>query len=404
MINLQLATKRYLSNYTGLPTACWQGIMLGFLNAISIGVCFFMSLYFIDTLHISVATTGFLISAYGVGMTFGGILGGKLSDLLSPKIVSIVSVLLQSLTFFLLTKLNSPAFLMITLFMSGLAAYGFKTANNTRLFDQCSHQPELRLKTISVLYAFGNLGLGISGILIGLLGSYGLENIFYLSSFLLCMSGCYLLVIKDSAGPDKKVMPGNLNNDLSNTPRNGNKKIVYLILGCVFLIGLIIAQLSTTYPLYVQNKYPEFGLKAVSILFLLDSALIVALQAPISNLIKQYNKILVIGSGALAMGLGMLLLNFSFVFLLAILSCVIWTVGEMLFISTAQVVCYEQGDIKKKGQNLGMFQSVFALSIIIGPILGGNLYQHVSGDAVWYVSGLIGVVCFLGCFLYKEYD
>ncbi|MFZ2314557.1 MAG: MFS transporter [Gammaproteobacteria bacterium] len=403
MTYLQLAAKRYLANYSGLPTACWQGIILGFFNAISIGVCFFMSLYFINTLHISVATAGFLISAYGIGMTLGGILGGRLSDQLSPRIISIGSVLLQSLTFFLLAKLHNPTFLMINLFFSGLAAYGFKTANNTWLFDKCSHQPELRLKTVSVLYAFGNLGLGISGIIIGVFGGYGFENIFYFSSVLLFLSGCYLLTKKDSTHVEKNAAQENVAPSQIES-RKENKKIVYLMLGCLFLIGLIIAQLSTTYPLYVQNKYPELGLKAVSILFLLDSALIVVFQAPISNFIKKHNKILVVGFGALLMGLGMLLLNFSFVFLLAALSCVIWTTGEMLFISTAQVVCYEQGDIKKKGQNLGIFQSVFAASIIIGPTLGGGLYQHVGGDAVWYVSGLIGMICFLGCFVYRRYD
>lgn len=402
MSYFQLVTKRYLANYSGLPSTCWQGIALGFVNAVSIGVCFFLSLYFINTLHISVATTGLIISAYGVGMTLGGIIGGRLSDQLSPRAVSIFSVLLQSLTYFLLARLHNPILLMINLFLSGFAAYSFKTANNTWLFDQCSHQPGLRLKTVSVLYAFGNLGLGISGIIIGIFGEYGFENIFYFSSVLLFLSGCYLLLTKDHAQIKGKAIQENAHLLFQDNPHHENKKIVRLILGCVFLVGLIIAQLSTTYPLYIQNKYPALGLKAVSILFLLDSALIVVFQAPLSNFIKKYNKILVVGFGALLMGIGMLLLNFSFIFLLAVLSCVIWTTGEMLFISMAQVVCYEYGNVKKKGQNLGMFQSVFAASIITGPTLGGTLYQHFSGDAVWYVSGAIGAICFLACYIYSK--
>lgn len=399
MSSIHTITKRYLSNYTGLPATCWQGILLSFLNATSIGVCFFISLYFINTLHISMATTGLLISFYGIGMTLGGILGGKLSDVFPPRLVATVSVLLQSSTYFMLAVLQHPILLMMNLFTSGLAAYAFKTANNTWLFERCGSASDLRLKTVSVLYAFGNLGLGISGIIVGLFAHYGFEYIFYFSGFLLLSSGVYLIATKDI--PATSTHTAHSTTDTA-TIHQENKPLVWMILGCLFLIGLIIAQLSTTYPLYIQSKYPELGLKAVSILFLLDSALIVTCQAPISQLIKSYNKILIVGVGALCMGLGMMLLNGAFTFLLAIISCVIWTTGEMLFLSTAQVVCFEKGNIKKKGQNLGLFQSVYAASTITGPAIGGYLYGQLGGDALWYISGVVGMICFIACYLKRQ--
>ena len=55
-----------------------------------------------------------------------------------------------------------------------------------------------------------------------------------------------------------------------------------------------------------------------------------------------------IGYGAFLMGFGMFMLNFSFVFYLAIIACVIYTMGEMSFFSVAQLVCYQEGGAQKK--------------------------------------------------------
>src|SRR3990167_4813294 len=104
---LSIAVKNYAAHYAGLPKACWEGIILTLINAISVGIYFFLSLYFVDILHMDIATAGILISCYGFGTITGGIIGGKLSDLISPRLISIISLLFQALTYFLLAKLSS---------------------------------------------------------------------------------------------------------------------------------------------------------------------------------------------------------------------------------------------------------------------------------------------------------
>ncbi|WP_404809670.1 MFS transporter [Legionella longbeachae] len=69
----------------------------------------------------------------------------------------------------------------------------------------------------------------------------------------------------------------------------------------------------------------------------------------------------------------------------------------MLFISTAQLLCYELSSNQKKGQSLGLFQTAFAVSNVIGPTLGGIIYQNWGGNLLWYCSMFIGTMCFLLC-------
>ncbi|WP_416338561.1 MFS transporter [Legionella steelei] len=350
--------------------------------------------------QLNVSTAGLLLSCYGLGTVIGGFVGGKLSDKITPYVVSIFSLFVQSVSFFFLMYLHSIPILMLNLLLLGISAYGFKTSNNMNLLNLCANDVDLRYKTISISHVAANLGLGVSGIFIAGVGTYGFPIVFGLSSLILFFSAIYLILQKNVTNPISEQSVEEYHPNETNIAL----KINVLILSCVFLIGLIIAQLSSTYPLYVQESFPKLNVQAVSILFLLDTALIVIFQAPLIVLVSKQNKLLITGVGALFMGLGMLILRFSFIFSLAILSCIVWTIGEMLFISTAQLICYENSNNKKKGQSLGLFQSTFAVSNVVGPWLGGFIYQYWGGNILWYCSTIIGVFCFLLCWHFSRFN
>jgi predicted MFS family arabinose efflux permease len=390
--------RKYAANYQGLPTLCWQGIILMCINALTIGICFFLSIYFVTIRHFTPSMAGLLLSFYGAGTVLGGLIAGKLSDGLPPRLISIFSLLVQSVAFFLLTYLQSAFVLMANMILLGFAAYGFKTSNNVWMLNMCSSDTNLRYRTISISHVAANFGLGLSGVLIASITSYGFQPIFYLSGLLLLCSALYLSFQKNT--DINTSLPTKEQHHFSQS--NSSQIVLLLIISCVFLVGLIIAQLGTTYPLYIQDSFPHLGIKAVSILFILDTSLIVIFQASLTTLVAKQNKLLVTAFGALLMGIGMLVLSCSSVFVLAILSCIIWTTGEMLFISTAQLLCYEQSNNQKKGQSLGLFQTAFAVSNVIGPTLGGIIYQNWGGNLLWYCSMLIGAVCFLLCWYFSR--
>lgn len=388
--------KKYSANYEGLSKTCWQGIVLMGINTFTIGICFFLSLYFVNTQHFTIAMSGLLLSSYGLGTVTGGLITGKCTDKFSPKLIAILSLVAQAIAFFLLTLLKSTVALIPNLFLLGFAAYGFKTSNNVWMLAMCADDANLRYRTISVSHVAANFGLGISGVFIGSMEKYGFQSIFYLSGTLLISSAIYLFFQKN-AGPIHSLPT----NQQANNKHAKAGQIVILILNCVFLVGLIIAQLGSTYPIFIQELFPHTGFKAVSTLFILDTFLIVFFQAPLTTMVSKNNKLLVTGSGAFLMGLGMLVLSFSSVFYLAIISCIIWTTGEMLFISTAQLLCYECSNTNNKGQSLGLFQTTFAVSNVFGPVFGGLVYQHCGGNILWYISMVIGVFCFLLCWYFS---
>ncbi|STX27526.1 multidrug resistance protein, MFS family [Legionella beliardensis] len=386
----------YYSNYRGVPSACWIDIFFNLLNAMSVGVCFFLSLYFVDELHFNMIIVGLLMSSYGIGTVVGGIVSGKSCDRYLPRKLTILSLILQCVAFFSLAWFHTFEWLITILFILGFSNYSFKTANNVSMLSHCYEEKRIRLKAINISHAASNLGLGISGIVVGLMASYGYTSIFYLASSILIFSAIYLIFFhKSFMQSPKDGSQGKFQNGLnSNIPK---KKILALALLATFFVGMIIAQLGSTYPVYVKDAFPDLATKAVSILFILDTIIIVLFQTPLSNYYGHFNTVLIMGLGAFLMGLGMFILTLSSTFALAMISCFIWTTGEMLFIPTVQLLCYENGNKLKKGQSMGMFQSTYAISTVVGPTIGGFMYVKIGSNSMWYLSLIIGVVCLIFC-------
>ena len=63
---------RYLLSYSNFNKGCWQSVLLTLIESMATGICFFLSIYFVSYLQLSIAISGFLISAYGVGTICGG--------------------------------------------------------------------------------------------------------------------------------------------------------------------------------------------------------------------------------------------------------------------------------------------------------------------------------------------
>lgn len=398
--------KAYLESYQGLSQSCWRGILLSFIEAMLMGVFYFLSIYFVGVLHLNVTTAGTIISCYGLGAIAGGFVGGKLSDKLSPAIVSIGSILLQAVGYLLLLKLSQVEWLMMNVFLLGAAGYGFITSNYLWVLSQCHHQEAQKLKAINLLSTASNLGLGLSALLISAIAGEGFKTIFLISSVCLLLLAAYLILkeINESRINKIKYAISAASVAIKESVSGKNQLINILILSCVLFVGLIVSQLSSTYPLYIQASFPLLGIKAVSILFTINSFLVVLFEAPLGNFCSDYNKVLMVGIGGCLIGLGMLMLSFSRIFIWAIFSCIIYTAGEILFFCMAQFICYQKGSERKKGSSLGMYRMIYASSRVIGPVIGSFIYHQMGGNMVWYISGVIGVMCLLFCNAYKKYE
>lgn len=356
------------------------------------GVFYFLSVYFVSELHLSIAQASAIVSFYGIGAIAGGLLGGKLSDKLSPMSVTITSLLIQALAYLLLLYLHNINLLMVDMVLLGVASYSFITSCQLWVLTQCREETQ-KIKALNLLATSSNLGLALSALLVSYFAMYGFKTILMTTGvgFLLLASG--LFNFKNTPVSQAVVAA---------TPKTSQGSHNWLVLASVFLVGMIVSQLGSTYAIYVQQHFPALGIQAVSILFFVNSLLVVILGTPLGNYLADFSKMKMVGVGGFLIGLSMLMLALHASFQFALLACAVYSIGEIIFFCMAQYVCYQSGSDDKKGHNLGLFRMVYAGSRVAGPIAGGVIYQQLGAATLWYGCGLIGVLCLINCIVKDE--
>jgi len=394
---------RYFENYKGLPKECWHRIFLSLLNNIAGGITFFLSFYFVNNLHINIATAGMLISTYGIGRAIGGYITGNLANKIPLVFISIISLLIETTSLFTLIKIDTVLFLSINLLIFGIGTYGFKVSTNLWVLNRCSK--EERLKAINILYTVSNLGIGISAVIVSMFGKLGF-------GYLFCFSGVVMLIalisIIQKAYTDyknEKPYSTTLEESDSKSPSIKNRKsdqlLVFTVLATLSLMGFIIMQWSTTYNVFL-HEVSQLNLIGIGLLYALNPILIVIFQTPLVNAMNKSSHILFTGIGAFGMGFGMWMLNFSHWILFIIAASIIYTIGEMIFFSMSQSVCYQYSKANQKGKVMGLFEMVYALSTTISPTIGGVLYNHFGGDTIWLLCGMIGISCLTVLYIFSK--
>lgn len=405
MITITSMVKNYFLTYKGLARPCWQGIFLNFIESTLAAVYYFLSIYFVDVLQMNISIVGVIISFYGLGTILGGFIGGKMSDKISPQVVIIVSLLSQAITFLALIKIKNPALIAIDLFILGVATYSFITSNYVFVLSHCKNSEADRLKAINILNVVSNLGIGLAAFIIGELATSNFQYVFYLSGLLLLILAILLvfqkkrLIKNENQSNQDKNLVKNVTIEIVTKENNG---IFCLALVCLFFTGMIVSQLSTTYSIYLKETFSESGIQVFSLFFFLNTCLVVFFQNYLVNKFSDHNKLIMIGIGSFLIGFGMLLLNFSFIFLIALFSCIVYSAGEMIFFSMVQLFCYQRGSDDRKGSSLGVYRVIYASSRFVGPTIGGSIYYYLGGNALWYLSGVIGLIFLILCNHYKK--
>lgn len=405
----RLFLKSYLSHYSGITKKSWENIIALLTNSLAGGIIFFTAVYLANTFHFSVDLICYIMSCYGVGTAIGGVVGGALSDRLGSNVVSVLSLLLRAFSFLCLTQIANQHYIMLCMFFLGLSNYSFLTSNKHAALKDYPKGSEKRMRVLAILYAFSNFGIGVSALMMGWISKENNEKSFHLmfitSAGLLLIAACYIIYLefrdkaKSTNETDKNEATASEDIESEDDKKYKNLLARYLGVVCLFLIGVVMAQRTSTYSLYLQKVFPHLGLHWLGLLFMINPFMILFFQTPIINFFHKKDKFVILGIGAFLYGLGSFILSFAHLYIFAVFSTIVLTVGEMLSMSTVNYILFLNAKADKKGYGLGLFQSTYALSTIIGPIGGGMLFKHYGGLVIWYVSGVIGCLCLAMCLL-----
>ena len=272
----------YRQSYQLVSKHGWHVIFVRLAQSLATGLAFYLSIYLVSTLHYSIVSAGIVLSCYGIGTMIGGVVGGKLSDRTAPHKVVIMSLLFESVLFTALPYFTDLHIIMLITALLGISAYMFKTANTIQLINTSSSSDNnSRLTAINILYTASNIGIGTSALLIGLLAHLGFAYLFYAGGILTLLLAIYQIIYLSNTETNKTA------DKRPNAQQSAhqNKKIFLTVLLSLFITGLIIAQLRTTYSIYIHHLFPQFGMHGLGLLLVLNPALIILFQTPLTNAI-----------------------------------------------------------------------------------------------------------------------
>jgi len=280
----------YLDKFRGLSWQVWFGLAAVFTNSLGTASTLFLSLFFMAQLHFSVTEAGIFITAFGVGAIFGSYSSGHLCNRYSSHIISILSLIINAITLFIISFLTDFAALLVVIAIMGASNSAFIPANRVWLMRKCNENQKIRVNSLRFMIV--NLGMGIAIFIGGFLAKYSYTLLFSFNAGAVLLSAVILMVLGQpedklylySETPSKKL--------LSKLGFFEDRGIFYTYITLLF-VSLIFAQLRITYPIYLKSEY-HLNTQLFSYLFLINTIFIVLFQVHIVDYVSRFNQFIIV--------------------------------------------------------------------------------------------------------------
>jgi EmrB/QacA subfamily drug resistance transporter len=175
--------------------------------------------------------------------------------------------------------------------------------------------------------------------------------------------------------------------------------LVVLIFGA-FMVGLDIDVFAPALVPLVKDLHTTYGITAwVTIIYILFSTVIMPLAGKVSDIYGR-KRIFILGVGVFT--LGSLLSSISWDIYSLIAFRALQALGGGIIMPTAFAAIGNIAPSEKMGKMMGALGSMGALTMIIGPIIGGFMVEHFGWRTVFYINIPIGVLAIVLAFAFRE--
>jgi predicted MFS family arabinose efflux permease len=381
----------YIDAFRGLSREMWLLSFATLVNRAGTMVIPFLAIYMTKELNFSLTQVGWVMSFFGLGSLIGSWLGGKLTDYFSFHKIMVITLFLSGVGFIFLFQFKSFASVCLAILILMSVADAFRPAAFTAI-DSYS-KPENRVRSISLLRLFINLGYSIGPAFGGfLMYKYGSKWLFYIDGLTCMFASILILILLKQKDPSKEEKAG-LRLERNNSKSVWKDRPYLLLLLIIFLIDVAFFQMFANLPLYYKDVH-HLNEKTIGWIMALNGIVIFVTEMPIVSWleIKKADHIRIVFWASVMIGMGFLILNTGMWFPILIVSMILLTIGEMLGFPFSNSWSLTRAPKGRVGEYMGLYTVAFALSHIIGPNLGMRISDQYGFEASWYVMGIFGLV------------
>lgn len=359
----------------------------------------FLSIYFNESLGISMTTIGavFLVST-GFG-ALGQMVGGEVADRFGRRNIMIIAMSSRALIFVGISAviyysndfLSIAALIVCSSFVGSL----FEPASNAMVADVVA--PSKRLEAYGLLRIGQNIGWTLGPLLGGLLAIWGYSTLYLLTA--IC-SGTVAVIIFIFVRESSRLDLGRRRLailDLKEMREHAGPFLMFSIFS-IFL-WLVMAQMSSVYSVYSTS---EVGMTVTEIgyLYAINGIIVVVAQLPLARYIVRFRMTTVTAVGALVYAAGYFSVAFASDFWMLAGSMVVITLGEIITSPSSMNLVANLSPENERGRYMGLFGLFTSTGWSLGPFVGGVLYDAFRTEPylLWGGIALFAIFSAIGYF------
>ncbi len=393
--------RNLLGLYFGLERDVYVLFVARLVNAMGSFVFPFLTLLLVKKLGYSPADAGIIILIAAAFNVPGSLIGGKLADLVGRKPVIVAAEALVVVLYLPCAFLGPHLVIVPFILLAELALGAVFPATNALLADRSNRQN--RQASYSLIYLGFNLGFAVGLFIAGILFERHLPWIFVGNAISTLLSMLLVLIfVREPAYRARAAAGTATDNGESDYPieeraESGNTLQVLLrrpyllaFVGAVFVLNFVYAQINFTLPLQLTQLFPSNGPALYGTLMSVTAVYVVVLTPIVIALTKRFRPLVnQIGAGVLyAIGFGTIGFLYSFPLFLA--SAFIWTVGEVLFATNANVFIANHSPRSHRGRLNAILPLVMQAGFALSPPITGRYLAAHELRTIWPIMFLLG--------------
>jgi MFS transporter, DHA1 family, tetracycline resistance protein len=352
------------------------------IDLVGFGVVFPILPLYARRFHVSSATATGLVAAFAAASFVFSPIWGRLSDRFGRKPMLLLSLAGTCVGSLLTGLAGGIALLYVGRVVDGISGASVSVAQAS-VSDVA--QPEQRARLFGLLGAAFGLGF-VAGPAIGALAAlFGPRVPFYVAAVLAGVNALIAARRLPETHPKGSRTPAGPWSRNPLTALAGGLGVGTFI-GVAFGALVAFSAFEATFALFGQGRL-GLGVGSTAAVFTGIGLVIVIVQSGLVHpVVSRLGEVSTLRTGLLIDTVGLLLLAFVQSWLVLIPALLALTVGQGLVQTTMSSTLAGRADPSRRGEVLGAQQSAGGLARVIGPLLGGVLFQQI-GPGAPYIAG-----------------
>ncbi len=364
----------------------WFVSSLGF--AVSIP---FVAIYFHSNLGLSMSQIGLFFGLMAVVRSVFQAVAGEMADRIERRYLIIYAQSCRSVAFLLLAiaLYRDWGFVPIAVFLLINSVFGavYRPTANAMVSDIMPKSQ--RLDGYAITRSAGNLGWAVGPAIGGFIASESYGGLFVISAVVTLTSAMifwlFLKSPKTVKAPERFKLRDLI--AIKDDPYLARHSIL------TFLLYLVVAQLMAPFSVYAVDMV-GISEHQLGILYTLNGLMVVALQIPVTNMMRRRKLTTQLAMGACFYALGYGSVGIFSGFHFFVVAVIVVTLGEILMSPPSLTLTAQLAPPGRTGRYMGIFSFFVASGWSFGPLYGGVVLDRLGGHPAlaWIVISSLALV------------